>query len=127
MKQLPAKIVDASVMTIEDPIAGAEHETSHMEDLYKPIRNIGEIKQSGGGSAVDNNKLDIVTVSGEEELNRTIEIMVGRIEGVWTCNVCRKTVKRKQDLQRHIESVHTTGLLCICNICGKNFKSRGSL
>merc|ERR1712226_637041 len=70
--------------------------------------------------------ISTVTINGEE-LDKTIDSMVGKIDGAWTCNVCGKIDKRKQNLQSHIESLHIEGVTHPCNICGNKFKSRHGL
>jgi len=68
-----------------------------------------------------------VIVKEEEELNRTIDSMVQKVNGEWKCSVCGKLAMTKQNLRGHIEYNHTEGMPNVCNLCGKEFKSRRSL
>jgi len=62
-----------------------------------------------------------------EDLDKTVDTMIEKIDGCFVCKVCGKPSKFKQNLQGHIESRHITGTSQPCRICGKTFKSRQSL
>ena len=63
-----------------------------------------------------------------DELNKTINSMLHKVEGIWTCNVCGKTDNRNLlfNIKRHIE-VHIEGISLPCSHCKKVFKSRSNL
>ena len=46
----------------------------------------------------------------------------------WKCTVCGKESAQKQNLVKHIESVHFPGLFSYeCKFCGKTFKAKNNL
>ena len=48
------------------------------------------------------------------------------VNGVWKCNVCGKTDRKKSNITSHTE-VHVEGAAHICTYCGKTFKTKNSL
>ena len=62
-----------------------------------------------------------------EELDLTINSMVCKLNGIWTCLQCGKTNKCKRNLGNHIEAKHIKGAAHPCQQCGKLFRSRNSL
>ena len=58
--------------------------------------------------------------------NETLDSMVEKIDGVWTCTTCGKTSKKKGDAKRHTET-HIEGISHPCNNCGKTFRSSNAL
>ena len=46
--------------------------------------------------------------------------------GVWKCNVCGKTDRKKFNIATHTE-IHITGAAYNCTYCGKTFKTKNSL
>jgi len=61
-----------------------------------------------------------------EEVDKKIEELSDRIDGVWNCKVCGKTSNRKGNFGWHIET-HLEGLSFPCNLCDKILCSRNSL
>ena len=55
------------------------------------------------------------------EVNRKIEELMERIDWMWICKLCGKSSKRKQDLQKHVET-HIEGLSFPCLACGNVFR-----
>ena len=45
---------------------------------------------------------------------------------VWSCSICQKTQKRKNDMERHVET-HFSSAEQICNVCGKSAKNTNAL
>ena len=46
----------------------------------------------------------------------------------WKCTICGKESAQKQNLVKHVESVHFPGLFSYeCKHCGKTFKAKNSL
>ena len=46
----------------------------------------------------------------------------------WKCTVCEKESAQKQNLVKHIESVHFPGIFSYeCKFCGKTFKAKNNL
>merc|ERR1719186_872648 len=63
------------------------------------------------------------------ELDLQIEQMMEKIEGLWHCKVCGKTVtsKNKTHLKDHMESQHIEGVSHICHLCNKIWSTRKAL
>ena len=62
-----------------------------------------------------------------DEVDKKVEELTDRINGVWTCKACGKTSNRKGNLGWHIET-HLEGLSFPCNNgCDKTFRSRNAL
>jgi len=91
-----------------------------------PGKDIVEFSPSLSDNSIANER-NVVNITGEGELNTTIDGMVGRIDGSWTCTMCGKTAKTKQNLKSHIENNHIEGVLHQCNKCQKQYKSRSNL
>ena len=46
----------------------------------------------------------------------------------WKCTVCAKESAQKQNLLKHVESVHFPGIFSYeCKFCGKTFKAKNNL
>ena len=70
-----------------------------------------------------------VSFKGENtELDGKINLMLKKVNDVWTCIVCGKTDNnnRAYNVKKHIES-HIEGLSHPCGHCGKTFRSRNIL
>jgi len=101
----------------------------------KPIVKLEDrVENTSLNSSIDNiiavrgnDERNVLNVTGEEELDTTIDGMVGKIDGSWTCTMCGKTAKTKQNLKSHIENNHIEGILHKCNKCQKQYKSRSNL
>ena len=63
-----------------------------------------------------------------DDLNKNLNSMVEKINGIWTCKMCGKTnnINNKKDLRRHAET-HIEGVSHPCNICGKSCRSGNNL
>ena len=59
-------------------------------------------------------------------LDNQIEQMIENNEGLWSCKVCSKTVKKKGNIKHHAET-HIEGLLHSCPTCSRAFSSRFSM
>jgi len=88
----------------------AEHlNDENLEDFHHPIEDI----QNGSVSEVVNNELD-----------RQVEEMIEKSEGLWKCKVCGKTTKSaKKNMRRHVE-IHVEGVSHPCHLCSKTFRTR---
>ena len=67
-----------------------------------------------------------VITTNNDELHKTTESLLVEIGDTWNCRVCGQKSVKKQTLQRHIESKHTTGTSHPCKVCGKIFRSSNS-
>ena len=67
----------------------------------------------------------------EEEKNNLKETTDQHLEraadGSWSCKICGKSTKKRQQMEYHVEGKHLEGLSLPCNLCGKLFRSRNSL
>jgi len=72
------------------------------------------------------NKLS-VSLTEMSDLDKTISSMAFQVEtGMWSCTVCGKLMKRKDNLRSHVE-VHIDSGRHPCTKCDKTFRSRNSL
>ena len=60
------------------------------------------------------------------ELDKQIEEILVKRNGVWTCKVCGKFANHKSKLKQHVET-HIDGFSHPCGICGKSYRSRNVL
>ena len=60
------------------------------------------------------------------ELDRQLEKLVEKSEGLWKCKLCEKTSTNKRHLLAHAE-IHVDGIIHSCSICVKTFKTREGL
>ena len=72
------------------------------------------------------NSAHVQDASNLAKVNKKIEEFIEKEEGgtnngKWTCKLCGKNTKRKQDLQKHVET-HIEGLSFPCHICGSIFR-----
>ena len=85
--------------------------------------------ETSSSNAVALNNVDnyMVAVQKSDEIMATIESMIHKIDGLWICNACGKSLKNKQDMSRHVEGKHIEGILYPCNHCDKTLRSRDAL
>ena len=60
------------------------------------------------------------------ELDETINSMLAKVDGLWTCTKCGRTNNHKTKIRMHIET-HIEGISFPCGHCGKTFRSRNVL
>ena len=60
------------------------------------------------------------------ELDKQIEDILVKSNGVWTCKACGKSANHKSKLKQHVET-HIDGFSHPCGICGKSYRSRNVL
>ena len=60
------------------------------------------------------------------ELDKQIEEILVKNDGVWTCKVCGKFANHKSKLKQHVET-HIDGFSHPCGLCGKSYRSRNVL
>ena len=60
------------------------------------------------------------------ELDKQIEEILVKNDGVWSCKVCGKFANHKSKLKQHVET-HIDGFSHPCGICGKSYRSRNVL
>ena len=70
---------------------------------------------------------ETVVATSCDQLNETINSMMQKVEGTWSCIKCGKSDKDKSNMRNHIEGKHIEGVSHPCNQCGKQFRSRNSL
>ena len=54
-------------------------------------------------------------------LERKLDSLMKKVNGVWSCSVCGKTNSRAAKLKRHVE-IHLEGVIHPCPDCGKEFR-----
>ena len=60
------------------------------------------------------------------ELNKIIENIIEKNDGLWKCKVCGKITRSKTKIGLHAET-HFEGMSHICQICSKSYQNRASL
>merc|ERR1711915_492688 len=60
------------------------------------------------------------------ELDKQIEDILVRSNGLWICKVCGKSANHKSKLKQHVET-HINGFSHQCGLCGKSYRSRNVL
>ena len=73
------------------------------------------------------NATETKTTSNYDQLDETINTMMYKVDGDWSCIKCDKKLKYKTKMIDHIEGIHIEGVTHPCNQCGKLFRSRNSL
>ena len=56
-----------------------------------------------------------------KELDEKINLIVQKLDGLWTCTSCGKTAKTKFNIRSHAE-IHIEGVSHPCGRCGKSFR-----
>ena len=107
----------------ESKIETVAHEIEYHTDIDKPKEDIKS-------APVKDKK--VFTVSGEfEDLHETINSMLERRDGVWTCKICgkqgTKSTSVKNDIKKHIAANHIDGMSYMCHNCNKTFKTDRNL
>jgi len=70
--------------------------------------------------------LKLKDVMVNKELDKKIEEVILKQDGMWTCKVCGKAAHHKSKLKQHVET-HLEGFSHPCPICGKVYRSRNVL
>ena len=70
----------------------------------------------------------IGNIDNIENYEETVNSMMERTDGIWTCIVCGKNTKSNSrgHLKDHVET-HIDGITHLCKICGKTYKSNHAL
>ena len=59
-------------------------------------------------------------------LDRQVNQMIEKSDGMWKCKMCGKTAIRVSHIKEHAES-HVEGMSPVCHFCNKSFSHRSSL
>jgi len=96
--------------------------------------NIGEESFGDYGGANDSSSLvDMGGNQGLADLDSLIEEHMTKVKDhsqgkpMWSCNDCGKFSRLKNDISRHVESVHITHPGLVCDLCEKVLKTRDTL
>ena len=69
-----------------------------------------------------------VTIQQDQHLNKQIESMMEKQDGIWTCKLCgKKSSQGKAVTRTHIERNHIDGVSLPCGQCDAIFRSHSSL
>ena len=99
------------------------------ESITENLDINGDFNQTSSTNAIALNNVDSYMDAGQngDKIVATIEAMMQKINGLWTCSACGKSLKDRQDMRRHIEGNHLEGILYPCNHCNKTLRSRDAL
>ena len=65
------------------------------------------------------------TTDSDNDMNNRVDKLIGKVDGMWKCNVCEKSFKSKTKLRYHIE-IHIPELKYNCTFCDKQLNSKNS-
>ena len=102
----------------KEAYSAQEYENS-LESNNENIQNVSSFESSGGTVSIQNS----ANLDSNHELNITIESLLEKIDGTYSCKMCNQKSTHKATLKRHIEGKHTQGGSHPCQICGKIFRS----
>jgi len=113
----------------EQSYTAVEHMGGGMGEYGEDYQEYGDYEQADGG--YDGVGIRGVGQDGNRDLDNLIaqsmSLNVDELGSrLWTCHVCRKTNKDKQDMKRHMEK-HFPGFEHPCPHCDKLSKSRDAL
>ena len=104
-----------------EAICDEKYEIEDIGEDHKTVETqMVSINNSYGDAAM-------INVQNHDELAETIGSIMERVNGVWKCKMCEKTLKDKQDMRRHIEGKHLEGVQYPCDKCEKVLRSRNAL
>ena len=108
---------------------------SMIKDEYVQPTYISENHPESFATSFNENQLSVVEetsefgdhyVSNGFEIDGKIDSMISKVDGIWSCNVCGKRTKGKNDLKKHVET-HLDGISLPCAYCGKSYRSKSVL
>ena len=129
-------LVTSSKTSEEQPIEKSTYpevgkEPKKVKYNVKKTLDILEVKHEYEGPGVIEEEpieqsRQVVTLAETAGLAQKMEEFIERSEGGWSCTVCGKQAKRRNNLMRHSET-HMDGLSYPCNECGKDFRCSANL
>ena len=90
-----------------------------IEDKFNNMKQVG-----GSYSRTESTQKPKVQIANE--ILQMRETMYAKVDGRWTCKVCKFTSRAGDHLREHVEK-HINGLEYPCNLCGKVMRSSKSL
>jgi len=102
----------------------------------KPTHDEQEVVKSENELKLDDTDLNIKTSQNSldqtnttdktVDLERKLDSLIKKVDGVWSCSVCGKTNKKINKLKRHVE-IHLEGVVHSCPDCGREFRTTNAL
>ena len=123
-------IINQFIKTKRNSVVQNNLSHANLDDYNnREIKTINEERYqiSNTREIVATDVIKIKTAANIEQLDSTINSMIIKLDGIWTCTQCGKTDKSKCNLGKHVEAKHIEGVPHPCNKCGKFFRSRNTL
>ena len=105
-----------------------ENTTTNLSEYNEEKPTISESKTVSTieGSYTSEAKKSTSFRDDNSELDKLVNSMLAKVDGLWTCTKCGKTNNDKTMAKRHIET-HIEGVSHPCGFCGKTLRSRNCL
>ena len=114
-------IMEGKESTAVENITRKSEETDIIEEADE-MKHHNRILMVGDEPNVIHEKI----IEVNAELDKQIEDILIKNNGVWTCKVCGKFANHKSKLKQHVET-HIDGFSHPCSLCGKSYRSRNVL
>ena len=120
--EIGAAVKNETVMTesnIIENIIKYEHNDEFDQEIYDYNNGLIMVEE-------EPNVINEKVIEVNAELDKQIEEILIKNNGVWTCKVCGKFANHKSKLKQHVET-HINGFSHPCGLCGKSYRSRNVL
>merc|ERR1712129_362391 len=117
-------------------VVAEEFEVKGLINTEKPNQDEREVVKSENELKLDDTDLNIKTCQNSldqtnttdktVDLERKLDSLIKKVDGVWSCSVCGKTNKKINKLKRHVE-IHLEGVTHSCPDCGREFRTTNAL
>ena len=121
----PTPSDDSKTDYFSSPAKIKQDDTS--EQIITKDSNKGKNKSKKAiATAKDESKTTIYTVNNMEQIDKKLGEFSEKVNGVYTCKVCKKTAINKTNHYFHIET-HMDGLFFQCDQCERTTKTRNAM
>ena len=107
---------------VKGPKVETKKKTTDLHSVkYKERQVIKKENTDSQLMLTDSRPKPFAILANQDDFEGTVNSMIEKIDGLWSCKVCGKTNWQKVDLRRHAE-VHIEGASHPCATCGKEFR-----